>query len=81
MSGRAMSIEAEISGYLKTLKGDNEDQLDVPAFLRRATIHQRHMPTPAPAPAPQKTASANKAPVLQFMDPVSITLRLRRGLG
>jgi cell division protein FtsZ len=48
--------EAEISGYLKTLKGDNEEQLDVPAFLRRAQFTQRHMPTPAPAPAPQKQA-------------------------
>src|SRR5271157_5064243 len=52
--------EAEISGYLKTLKGDNEEQLDVPAFLRRAQFTQRHMPTPAPAPAPQKQAP--KAP-------------------
>ena len=48
--------EAEISGYLKTLKGDNEEQLDVPAFLRRAQFTQRHMPSPAPAPAPQKQA-------------------------
>ena len=53
MSGGNVN-EAEISGYLKTLKGDNEDQLDVPAFLRRAQFTQHHMPTPAPAPAPQK---------------------------
>jgi cell division protein FtsZ len=52
--------EAEISGYLKTLKGDNEEQLDVPAFLRRAQFSQRHMPTPAPAFTPQK--QAQKAP-------------------
>jgi len=30
------SNEAEISGYLQNLKGDKEEQLDVPAFLRRA---------------------------------------------
>ena len=59
MSGNNVN-EAEISGYLKTLKGDNEEQLDVPAFLRRAQFTQRHMPTPAPAPAPQKQAP--KAP-------------------
>ena len=50
MSGNKVN-EAEISGYLKTLKGDSEEQLDVPAFLRRAQFTQRHMPTPAPAPA------------------------------
>jgi len=32
------AIEAEISGYLQNLKGDKEEQLDVPAFLRRAHI-------------------------------------------
>ena len=55
MSGNTVN-EAEISGYLKTLKGDNEEQLDVPAFLRRVQFTQHHMPTPAPTPAPQKTA-------------------------
>ncbi len=60
MSGGNVN-EAEISGYLKTLKGDSEEQLDVPAFLRRAQFSQQHhMPTPAPAPAPQK--QAQKAP-------------------
>jgi len=48
--------EAEISGYLKTLRSDNEEQLDVPAFLRRAQFAQRRMPTPAPTPAPQRTS-------------------------
>ena len=56
MSGNAIN-EAEISGYLKTLKGDNEEQLDVPAFLRRAQFtQQHHTPTPAFVPAPQKQA-------------------------
>jgi cell division protein FtsZ len=53
MSGGNVN-EAEISGYLKTLKSDSEEQLDVPAFLRRAQFSQRHMPAPAPAPAPQQ---------------------------
>jgi hypothetical protein len=55
MSGNNVN-EAEISGYLKTLKGDNEEQLDVPAFLRRAQFSQRHIPAQAPAPAPQHQA-------------------------
>ncbi len=53
LSGNAIS-EAEISVYLKTLKSDNEDQLDVPAFLRRAQISQRRMPTPAPQKTTKK---------------------------
>ena len=57
MSGNTVN-EAEISGYLKTLKSDNEEQLDVPAFLRRAQFSQRRMPTPAPTPAPQKTTKS-----------------------
>jgi cell division protein FtsZ len=49
------SNEAEISGYLQNLKGDKEEQLDVPAFLRRAQYTQRHVPTtPTFAPAQQK---------------------------
>jgi cell division protein FtsZ len=59
MSGSTAN-EAEISGYLNTLKTGNEDQLDVPAFLRRAQFSGRHMPAPAPAPAPQK--QQQKAP-------------------
>jgi cell division protein FtsZ len=59
MSGGNIN-EAEISGYLKTLKGDNEEQLDVPAFLRRAQFAQRHIPTPAPSFATPKQAP--KAP-------------------
>jgi cell division protein FtsZ len=50
--------EAEISGYLQNLKSDSEEQLDVPAFLRRAQFTQHHMPTPAPMPQKQ----ASKAP-------------------
>ena len=53
MSGNNVN-EAEISGYLKTLKGDNEEQLDVPAFLRRAQFTQRHIPSPVTPPMPQK---------------------------
>jgi len=46
--------EAEISGYMETIKG-NEEQMDVPAFLRRAQYTQRHVPaTPTFAPAQQK---------------------------
>ena len=55
--------EAEISGYLQNLKGDKEEQLDVPAFLRRAQYTQRHVPTnPSFAPAPQKQQQAVKSP-------------------
>jgi cell division protein FtsZ len=35
LSGNTIS-EAEISGYMKELKADNEEHMDVPAFLRRA---------------------------------------------
>ena len=55
LSGNSIN-EAEISGYLKTLRSDNEEQLDVPAFLRRAQFAQRRMPTPAPTPVPQRTS-------------------------
>jgi cell division protein FtsZ len=48
--------EAEISSYMKELKSDNEEQMDTPAFLRRAQHLQHHMPTPAPTPPPQKQA-------------------------
>ena len=60
MSGSTVN-EAEISGYLKTLKGDNEEQLDVPAFLRRAQFTQRHIPAPIAPPTSQKQ-QAPKAP-------------------
>ena len=48
--------EAEISSYMKELKSDNEEQMDTPAFLRRAQHLQHNMPTPATAPVPQKQA-------------------------
>jgi len=48
--------EAEISSYMKELKSDNEEQMDTPAFLRRAQHLQHHMPAPIPTPAPQKQA-------------------------
>ena len=55
--------EAEIDGYLQNLKGDNEEQLDVPAFLRRAQFQQRHVPTtPSFAPAQQKPQQTVKTP-------------------
>ena len=53
LSGNTVN-EAEISGYMKELKSENEEQLDVPSFLRRAQFSQRHMPTPAPTAVPQK---------------------------
>ena len=64
MSGGNVN-EAEISGYLQNLKGTNEDQLDVPAFLRRAQMTQRHIPAPpsfAPAPRQQQPQQAPKSP-------------------
>ncbi len=56
--------EAEISGYLKDLRG-SEEQMDIPAFLRRAQYSQRHMPEPMPVAAPQK---AKKAPAYASWD-------------
>ena len=53
LSGNTVN-EAEINGYLKELKSENEDQIDVPAFLRLAQLSQKRVPTPAFAPAPQK---------------------------
>jgi len=49
--------EAEINGYIKELKSEGEEQMDVPAFLRQAQF-THHMATPAPAPQKQ----AQKAP-------------------
>ena len=59
MSGSTVN-EAEISGYLQTLKGDSEEQLDVPAFLRRAQFAQRK--TPVAPPSFQQPKQAPKAP-------------------
>jgi len=59
LSGNSIN-EAEISGYLKELKNEGEEQLDVPSFVRRAQFTQHHMPTPVPTPSPQK--QAQKAP-------------------
>ena len=53
LSGNTVN-EAEINGYLKELKSENEDQIDVPAFLRLAQLSQKRVPTPAFVPAPQK---------------------------
>ncbi len=49
----------EMAAYLKDLK--SEEQLDVPAFLRRPMYTQRKMPVPAPQ-APAKTPQANRTP-------------------
>ena len=55
--------EAEITGYLDKLKGESEEQMDVPAFLRHAQLSQRHINTTAPAfaPVPQKQQQAKPA--------------------
>jgi cell division protein FtsZ len=49
--------EAEMNGYIKELKSEGEEQMDVPAFLRQAQF-THHAATPAPAPQKQ----AQKAP-------------------
>jgi hypothetical protein len=49
--------EAEMNGYIKALKSEGEEQMDVPAFLRQAQF-THHAVTPAPAPQKQ----AQKAP-------------------
>jgi cell division protein FtsZ len=56
--------EAEITGYLDKLKGESEEQMDVPAFLRHAQLSQRHIPSPVPAfaPAPQKQQQQAQKP-------------------
>ena len=55
------SNEAAITGYLQNIKGDKEEQLDVPAFLRRAQYTQRHVPTtPAFNTTPQRTPQTAK---------------------
>jgi cell division protein FtsZ len=51
--------EAEITGYLSDLKNSGEEQMDIPAFLRRAQYAQRRMPAYTPPQTPQKT---NKSP-------------------
>jgi cell division protein FtsZ len=63
ISGNSVN-EAEISGYMASLKGDSEEQLDVPAFLRRAQFAQRKTPVAPPSfqqpkQQPQKSPSFN----------------------
>jgi len=53
LSGNAVN-EAEINNYLTELKGEKEEQMDVPAFLRHAQISQHHVAAPVFAPVPQK---------------------------
>ena len=54
--------EAEINGYMKELKSEGEEQMDVPAFLRRAQFTQHHVPTPPLAPTTQKQQQTAKTP-------------------
>lgn len=51
--------EAEIAGYLTDLRNSGEEQMDIPAFLRRAQYSQRRMPPYTP---PQTTQRTSKAP-------------------
>jgi len=71
--------EAEITGYLDKLKGESEEQMDVPAFLRHAQLSQRHVPSPVPAfaPAPQNNSRQNLQPTIHGIG--STTLILREG--
>jgi cell division protein FtsZ len=50
----------EMAEYLKDLK--NEEQLDVPAFLRRPSYTARKIPAPQPQQAPAQTSRTNKPP-------------------
>ena len=54
--------EAEINGYMKELKSEGEEQMDVPAFLRRAQFTQHHVSPPPLAPTPQKQQQTAKTP-------------------
>ncbi len=58
--GNSPAQAAEMTAYLRELK--SEEQLDVPAFLRRPMYTQRHMPAPAPQQTPTKTPQANRTP-------------------
>ncbi|HXY74262.1 MAG TPA: cell division protein FtsZ [Dehalococcoidales bacterium] len=57
LTGNNMMRPEEAAEYLKELK--SEEQLDIPAFLRRANITQHHTPAPVPQ-APAKTAQSNR---------------------
>jgi len=54
--------EAEINGYMKELKSEGEEQMDVPAFLRRAQFTQHHVSPPPLSPTPQKQQQTAKTP-------------------
>jgi cell division protein FtsZ len=54
--------EAEINGYMKELKSEGEEQMDVPAFLRRAQFTQHHVSPPPLSPTPQKQQQTTKTP-------------------
>jgi cell division protein FtsZ len=57
LNGNNLSTE-QVNGYMKELKSDSEEQMDTPAFLRRAQFTQRK--APAPSFAPQKPQQAGK---------------------
>ena len=57
--------EAEISGYMETIKG-NEEQMDVPAFLRRAQYNQRRVVPPTPSFAPPQQQRPQQAVISPF---------------
>jgi len=61
-------MKLKITGYLDKLKGESEEQMDVPAFLRHAQLSQRHIPSTCSDFTPQKTSA--KSTILQFMDEV-----------
>ncbi|HXX59581.1 MAG TPA: cell division protein FtsZ [Dehalococcoidales bacterium] len=57
--GGSGAMRPEVAAeYLKDLK--NEEQLDIPAFLRRANATQHHAPAPVPQAAAAKTAQSNR---------------------
>jgi len=61
LSGSPIS-EAEISGYMKDLKGDNEEQLDVPAFPSTSAVCPAARACPSFHPCAAETSP--KSPVL-----------------
>ncbi|MDP2920213.1 MAG: cell division protein FtsZ [Dehalococcoidia bacterium] len=58
--GNAPIRAEEMAEYLKDLK--NEEQLDVPAFLRRPMYAARKMPAPQPQQAPAQTSRTARPP-------------------
>jgi hypothetical protein len=75
--------EAEITGYLDKLKGESEEQMDVPAFLRHAQLHSviylPRFPLLLLRLRNNNSRHKNSHPAIHGTG--SITLKLRRGLG